>query len=135
MVANRNPFTDPGESDILGKTMFSDRYYLDLDIKYQDEKIYLILENFFLESLLCVPVSISSFCDQPVCFLDPYSCLRPVFSKSFWGKRYHGSQPLYEYLTERGAKSKSSYNYLPVLIMMEFWLQGTSAHSIFILSD
>ena len=38
MVANRTPFSDPGESDILVKTMFSDRYFPELGVKYQDDK-------------------------------------------------------------------------------------------------
>ena len=83
LVAERHTFSDPFESDVLIKSLFTENFYPELGIILEDSKIYLILDNCFLESLLVVSPSFTSFCDPPICFLDPFYSLHPSFSKSF----------------------------------------------------
>ena len=84
--------------------------------------IFLVLENFFLESFLSVPSSISSWLDQPRCFLDPLIYTRPSFSKQYWRERYNDDLTLFEYLGSRGVQGKLRYNYLSVFSLVEHWM-------------
>ena len=124
LIAERNHYTDTMENDILTKTLFSESYHPDMGLKYYNNKVFIILENFYLENMYSIPPSILSFCDQEPCFVDPYRCLKPAFSKSFWSKRYHGEQPIFEYLSERRTQGKFCYNHLPSFALMEWWLKG-----------
>ena len=124
MFAEKTHFSDPTEHDILVKTLFTQDYFPHMGIKFYDNKVFIILENFFLENCFRVPPSISSFCDQGPNFLDPYFALRPSFAKNFWTQRYHGEVSLFEYLHEQGAKGKMCYNHLPSFVLVEWWLKG-----------
>ena len=49
LSAKLHSFTYLCESDIVIKTLFDERYFPELGVKYQGEKIYIILEDFFLK--------------------------------------------------------------------------------------
>ena len=83
LVADRHSFSDPHESDVLIKTLFTESYFPETGIILEEDKVVLFLDTNFLESLISVPPSFSSFCDVPLCFIDPLYSLRPVFSKQF----------------------------------------------------
>ena len=120
LYAQKTHYTDPTENDILIKTLFTPDYFPNMTIKYYGDKVFIILENFYLENFFRVPPSIISFCDQEPSFLDPFFGLRPAFVKSFWKQCYHGSISLFEYLYERGARGKMCFNHLPSFVLMEW---------------
>ena len=60
LSAKLNSFTDVCESDVVIKTLFDQNYFPKMGVKYTDEKIYIILEDFYLETFLSFPASISS---------------------------------------------------------------------------
>ena len=124
LYAQKTHYSDPTENDILIRTLFTQDYFPNMGIKYFGDKVFIILENFFLENFFRIPPSIIAFCDQEPTFLDPFFALRPAFAKNFWKKRYHGSISLFEYLYERGAKGKMCFNHLPSFVLMEWWLRG-----------
>lgn len=124
LVAERHTFSDPYESDVLVKTLFSENYFPELGIFLGDDKIYLILDDSFLASYFSVPPSFSSFCSPARSFLDPHYALRPAFSKNFWRKRYVGRKPLIQFVREHGARGKRSYELLPACVLLEYWLKG-----------
>ena len=82
-----------------------------MGIKYTDERIYIILEDFFVETFLSILVSISTWLNQPPCLIDPFCYLQK--KQSSRGTRYLGGEPLFIYLSEQKDRGKGRYNYLP----------------------
>ena len=60
LSAKRHDFSDVCESDILIKTLSHERYFPDFGVKYEEDKIFIVLDDFFLETYLSVPPSIST---------------------------------------------------------------------------
>ena len=55
LIADRNHYTDPMENDILTKTLFSESYFPDMDLKYYNNKVFIILENFIWKICIVYP--------------------------------------------------------------------------------
>ena len=127
LVSEIHHFSDISESDVMTKTLFTDDYYPEMGIKFYQENVFIILENYYLDNFFQVPSSICTFCDQETPFLDPYRALRPVFAKNYWRERYYGSVPLLEYLHKGGAKGKQCFAHLPSFVLIEWWLKGMNS--------
>ena len=127
MGVKKHTFSEITESDILGKTIFRTFYFPDVGYQQDGDVIFLVLENFFLESFLSIPSSISSWLDHPRCFLDPLIYTHPSFSKQFWGERYNGDLSLFEYLRSRGVQGRLRYNYLSDFALIEHWIHDQNA--------